>query len=130
MTPGFRGRPDERRAAPQLKGVAMIEGDIVGIDFSEGSRAALVEGEQLAEPIGVPCMAVHVLSFSGSVFPEIPPSHLDPRQYEWQDDAPAEHLLEWVAQVPKVAAKVVTAEPAHQLVRTADLNALLVVGVE
>lgn len=106
----------------------MIERVIVGIDFSDGSRAALMEGEHLAEKLGVPCMAVHVLPSTGSVFPEILPNHLDPLQYEGQDVAHAEHLLEWVAQLPKVAAKVMTGAPAKQLVSTSDPNALLVIG--
>ncbi|MBI4912980.1 MAG: universal stress protein [Acidobacteria bacterium] len=108
----------------------MIERVIVGIDFSEGSRAALLEGEDLAEQFGVPCLAVHVLPSGGPLFPEALPVHMDPLWYQAEDLERLEHLQEWVSPLPQAIAKVVTGEPADQLVRTADPNALLVLGRE
>ena len=41
-----------------------------------------------------------------------------------------EHLQEWISPLPMAIGKILTGEPAHQLVGTADHDALLVMGHE
>lgn len=108
----------------------MIERVIVGVDFSEGSRAALLEGERLAEQFGVPCLAVHVLPSTVPVFPEVLPIQLDPVWYQEEDRLSRVQLQNWISPLPNVLPKVVTGEPSRRLVETAGPNALLVVGHE
>ncbi|MFN7958898.1 MAG: universal stress protein [Holophagaceae bacterium] len=108
----------------------MIQHIVVGVDFSEGSRAALLEGEQLAEQFDVACLAVHVLPSLIPAFPEALPVPMDPAWQEKEERESMEHLQEWITPLPKASGKILTGEAAHQLVCTADQDALLVMGHE
>lgn len=106
----------------------MIERVLVGIDFSEASRKALVQGAFWARKYDVPLEAMHILHIPTPVFPEAFPAALDiPGTKEIEEHALA-HLQKWLDPYPFGTARVAWGNPAEELVKEASPDMLLVIS--
>lgn len=122
----------------------MVNKVIVGVDFSEASRRALVSGHDWAQRLGVPLTAVHLLPApvpvpgGASELVSLPPdaSHL-PKHHgvgwdqKWAEEGRAhalEQLNAWTEGFPGTAVKVAWGGPAEGLMAEADTDTLIVLG--
>lgn len=106
----------------------MINRVIVGVDFSEASRAALAKAGAWAARLGVPLVAVHVLQPPAPMLPEAQIALPDPAWLQSMEEHAREQLQRWVADQPGAEVDVKWGSPAEELVALADPAALLVVA--
>jgi nucleotide-binding universal stress UspA family protein len=106
----------------------MINRVIVGVDFSEASRAALAKVRAWARKLEVPLVAVHVLQPPAPMLPEAQIALPDPAWLQSMEDHARDHLQQWVAALPGTTVDVKWGSPAEELVALADPCALLVVA--
>ena len=106
----------------------MISQIIVGVDFSEASRAALAKARAWAEKLGAPLLAVHVLQPPAPMLPEAQIALPDPAWLQAMEDHARDHLRQWTADLPGTQVEVKWGSPAEELVAMAGPDALLVVA--
>ncbi len=106
----------------------MINRVIVGVDFSDASRAALAKASRWARTFGAPLVAVHVLQPPAPMLPEAQIALPDPAWLQSMEAHAADHLGQWVAEIPGAALEVKWGSPAEELVALADPDSLLVVA--
>jgi len=106
----------------------MVKRVIVGIDFSDASRVALDTASLWAAKLGVPLVAVHVLQPPAPMLPEAQIVLPDPAWLQAMEAHAADHLGQWLRDLPAAVAKVRWGSPAEELVSEADPEALLVVS--
>ena len=106
----------------------MIDRVIVGVDFSEASRAALAKGAAWAAKLGIPLVAAHVLQPPAPMLPEAQIALPDPAWLQAMEDHAVEHLTQWVDGLPNATVDVKWGSPAEELVALADARSLLVVS--
>jgi universal stress protein A len=106
----------------------MINRVIVGVDFSEASRAALAKASAWARTVGAPLVAVHVLQPPAPMLPEAQIALPDPAWLQSMEAHAREHLGQWVGGFPGTALEVKWGSPAEELVSMADADSLLVVA--
>jgi universal stress protein A len=106
----------------------MINRVIVGIDFSDASRGALVQAAAWAQKLGKPLVAVHVLQPPAPMLPEAQIALPDPAWLQAMEDHARDHLKQWAAPFPDTVIEVKWGSPAEELVALADKAALLVVA--
>jgi universal stress protein A len=106
----------------------MISQVIVGVDFSEASRAALAKAAAWAQRLDKPLVAVHVLQPPAPMLPEAQIALPDPAWLQSMEDHAREHLEQWTASYPGIALEVRWGSPAEELVALADADCLLVVA--
>lgn len=106
----------------------MINKVVVGVDFSEASRAALAKASAWAQVFGAPLVAVHVLQPPAPMLPEAQIALPDPAWLQSMEAHAREHLTQWVGDLPGTALEVKWGSPAEELVAFADANSLLVVA--
>ena len=106
----------------------MINRVIVGIDFSEASKAALAKAAAWAARLEVPLVAVHVLQPPAPMLPEAQIALPDPAWLQSMEEHAGEQLRLWVADIPGAGVEVKWGSPAEELVALADPEALLVVA--
>lgn len=106
----------------------MIKRILVGVDFSDASRKALVQAMAWARRLDVPVAAMHVLQPPAPMLPEAQIALPDPA---WLEDMQAHalgQLQKWVADLEGVSCSVCWGSPAEELVDAADPDTLLVVS--
>ena len=106
----------------------MINRVIVGIDFSEASRSALVKAAAWAQKLDKPLLAVHVLQPPAPMLPEAQISLPDPAWLQAMEDHARDHLRQWTVALPAAEIEVKWGSPAEELVALADVDSLLVVA--
>ncbi|WP_306601584.1 universal stress protein [Geothrix sp. 21YS21S-2] len=106
----------------------MINRVIVGVDFSDASRAALGKASAWARTFGAPLVAVHVLQPPAPMLPEAQIALPDPAWLQSMEAHAKDHLGQWVADLPGTALEVKWGSPAEELVALADADSLLVVA--
>lgn len=106
----------------------MINHVLVGVDFSDASKAALNQAIRWASKLGVPLVALHVLQAPSPLFMEGFPVIMDIAGTQAIEAHAKEHLSDWTRNHPGVQPRVVWGSPAETLVREADPDCLLVVG--
>lgn len=106
----------------------MIQSVLVGVDFSDASRQALMQGQSLAERLGVPMTVMHVLQLPPPLLPEVQLPLPDPDWTQDMEKRAAEQLEKWIEGFLNVEALVRWGNPAEELVAAADPNTLLVVA--
>jgi nucleotide-binding universal stress UspA family protein len=106
----------------------MIKRVIVGVDFSDASRAALAKASAWAQKVQAPLVAVHVLQPPAPMLPEAQIALPDPAWLQSMEDHARDHLQQWVAPFPGTALEVKWGSPAEELVAMADGDCLLVVA--
>ncbi len=106
----------------------MIDRVIVGVDFSDASKAALEKAAAWAVRLGVPLVAVHVLQPPAPMLPEAQIALPDPAWLQSMEEHARDHLGQWIAPIPGATAEVMWGSPAEELVAYADPRALLVVA--
>lgn len=106
----------------------MINRVLVGVDFSDGSRAALDQAARWASKLGVPLVALHVLQTPSPLFLEGFPVTMDIAGTQAIEAHAKEHLSDLVRNLPGIQPRVVWGSPAETLVHEADPESLLVVG--
>ncbi|BDU76171.1 universal stress protein [Mesoterricola sediminis] len=106
----------------------MISRVIVGVDFSDASRAALSRASAWAHRLGVPLVVVHVLQPPAPMLPEAQIALPDPAWLQSMEAHAREHLLQWLEPFGEAAVEVKWGSPAEELVGMADKDALLVVA--
>lgn len=110
------------------KGPPMIKKIIVGVDFSDASRAALAKADAWARRLQVPLVAAHVLQPPAPMLPEAQIALPDPAWLQSMEDHARDHLQQWVASLQGATVEVKWGSPAEELVAMADPEALLVVA--
>jgi len=106
----------------------MISKVIVGVDFSNAAKTALVTGKFWAERLRVPLVALHVVHVPTFFMEE---SYVLVSEPDWvisMTESARKRFYEWAKGVGNVSLTVVLGSPAEQLVAAADPNSLLVVG--
>lgn len=106
----------------------MIDRVIIGIDFSDDSRAALLQAVLWARKLGVPLTAMHVLQLPPLFCPEGSPAALDSVNAKDVEEHALLHLRKWIASDIIADPKVAWGNPAESLVQAADPSTLLVIG--
>jgi len=106
----------------------MLNRVIVGVDFSDASRAALGKASAWARTFGAPLVAVHVLQPPAPMLPEAQIALPDPAWLQSMEAHAKDHLGQWVADLPGTALEVKWGSPAEELVALADADSLLVVA--
>lgn len=106
----------------------MINQVIVGVDFSQASRAALEKAAAWAQRLGRPLVAVHVLQPPAPMLPEAQIALPDPAWLQSLEDHARELLDAWVAPYPETSVEVRWGSPAEEIVALADEDALVVVA--
>ncbi|BDU72100.1 universal stress protein [Mesoterricola silvestris] len=106
----------------------MIHRVIVGVDFSDASRAALAKAAAWARTFGAPLVAVHVLQPPAPMLPEAQIALPDPAWLQSMEAHARDHLGQWVGDLPGTALEVKWGSPAEELVALADADSLLVVA--
>lgn len=106
----------------------MMNRVIVGIDFSDASRAALAKAGAWAQKLQVPLVAVHVLQPPAPMLPEAQIALPDPGWLQSMEDHARDHLSQWIEGLPGATSEVKWGSPAEELVAMADVCALLVVA--
>nr|WP_320133812.1 universal stress protein [uncultured Holophaga sp.] len=101
---------------------------LVGIDFSESSKVALTQAQDLAGRLSLPLTVAHILQPPAPMLPE---AQIGLPDKAWMDAIEA-HALEqlnlWVKDIPGAAVLVKWGSPADELVRAAGSGCLIVVG--
>lgn len=106
----------------------MVTRVLVGVDFSDASRTALMEAKAWADRLDVPLEAMHVLQPPAPMLPEAQVALPDPG---WLEDMQAHaqvQLQAWVADLPGTTCRVCWGSPADELAAAADPETLLVVS--
>ena len=111
-----------------LQGENMMNRVIVGVDFSDASRAALAKANAWARRLEVPLVVVHVLQPPAPMLPEAQIALPDPAWLQSMEEHAREQLAQWVAAYPGAMVEVKWGSPAEELVALADPDALLVVA--
>jgi universal stress protein A len=106
----------------------MINRVIVGVDFSDASRAALAKASVWARRLEVPLVVAHVLQPPAPMLPEAQIALPDPAWLQSMEAYAREHLRQWVEGIPGAAVEVKWGSPAEELVALADPSSLLVVA--
>jgi len=106
----------------------MLNRVIVGVDFSEASRAALAKAAAWASRLEVPLVVVHVLQPPAPMLPEAQIALPDPAWLQAMEDHARDHLQQWVAPYAGTTLEVKWGSPAEELVALADPRSLLVVA--
>jgi universal stress protein A len=106
----------------------MIDRVIVGVDFSDASRAALAKASAWAARLEVPLVAVHVLQPPAPMLPEAQIALPDPAWLQAMEDHAREQLQVWTEPFPGTTVDVKWGSPAEEMVTMADARALLVVA--
>ena len=106
----------------------MVDRVIVGVDFSDASRAALAKASAWAARLGAPLVAVHVLQPPAPMLPEAQIALPDPAWLQSMEDHAREQLQLWTAPFPGMAVEVKWGSPAEELVAMANAQSLLVVA--
>ncbi len=106
----------------------MISNILVGVDFSDASKEALLKAQAWAGQLKVPLRVLHVLQPPAPLLPEAQVALPD---QEWMD-AMEQHALDqlkrWVDGLPAAEILVRWGSPAEELVAHADPDTLLVVS--
>lgn len=106
----------------------MVSRVLVGVDFSDGSKAALDQAGRWASKLGVPLVVLHVLQPPSMLFAEGFPMVVDITETRIIEEHALEHLYAWTQDLPGAKPQVVWGLPAETLVHEADPDTLLVVG--
>ena len=106
----------------------MVARVLVGIDFSEASRAALERGREWAGRLGVPLVAMHVMQPPAPMLPEAQIALPDPAWLESLQQHAQEQLAVLLQGVANASTIVRWGSPAEELVRAAGANSLLVIA--
>lgn len=106
----------------------MIQSVLVGVDFSDASRQALSQARSLAERLGVPMTALHVLQLPPPLLPEVQLPLPDPDWTQDMERRAGEQLEKWIEGFPNAQALIRWGNPAEELVSAADPETLLVVA--
>lgn len=106
----------------------MINRVVVGVDFSNGSKAALDQAARWASKLGVPLVAMHVLQAPSPLFMEGFPVVVGITETRIVEEHALEHLHGWIQAIPGARPRVVWGSPAEALIHEADPECLLVVG--
>ena len=106
----------------------MIQSVLVGVDFSDASRQALNQGRSMAEKLGVPLTAMHVLQLPPPLLPEVQLPLPDPDWTQDMERRAREQLEKWIEGFPNAEALVRWGSPAEELVAAAVPDTLLVVA--
>jgi universal stress protein A len=106
----------------------MITKVLVGVDFSEASRAALARGAQWADRLQVPLVVMHVLQPPAPMLPEAQIALPDPAWLQNMEEHAQTQLQAWAAPYKTASSLVKWGPPAEELVATADKDSLLVVA--
>lgn len=111
-----------------IRSRAMIDRVIIGVDFSEASRAALAKASLWAQKVGAPLVVVHVLQPPAPMLPEAQIALPDPAWLQAMEDHALDHLRQWVEGIPSARVEVKWGSPAEELVALASVQSLLVVA--
>ncbi|MBL0212213.1 MAG: universal stress protein [Holophagaceae bacterium] len=106
----------------------MFQSVLVGVDFSEASRQALNRARSLAERLGAPLTALHVLQLPPPLLPEVQLPLPDPDWTQDMERRAGEQLEKWIEGFPNAQAMIRWGNPAEELVAAADPESLLVVA--
>lgn len=106
----------------------MFQSVLVGVDFSEASRQALNRARSLAERLGAPLTALHVLQLPPPLLPEVQLPLPDPDWTQDMERRAGEQLEKWIEGFPNAQALIRWGNPAEELVAAADTESLLVVA--
>ena len=106
----------------------MIKRVLVGVDFSEASKLALLRGIGWAARMEVPLVALHVMQPPAPMLPEAQIALPDPAWLNSLEVHAREQLDALLAGVPGATGFVRWGSPAEELVREADPATLLVVA--
>ena len=106
----------------------MITRVLVGVDFSEASKQALVRAGDWAAQCGVPLVAMHVLQPPAPMLPEAQIALPDPAWLHSMEDHAREQLEGWLKPFAGATAIVKWGGPAEELVSEANPQTLLVVA--
>jgi len=106
----------------------MVNRVLVGIDFSEASRTALLRGREWAERLGVPLLAMHVMQPPAPMLPEAQIALPDPAWLDSLQQHAVEQLQSLLDGIPNASALVRWGSPAEELVRAADRSTLMVIA--
>jgi universal stress protein A len=106
----------------------MITKVLVGVDFSEASKAALARGAQWAERLKAPLVVMHVLQPPAPMLPEAQIALPDPAWLQSMEEHARTQLQAWTQPFAKASILVKWGPPAEELVATADADTLLVVA--
>ena len=101
---------------------------IIGVDFSDPSRGALLKAAALADQLGIPLLAAHVLQPPAPMLPEAQIALPDPAWLQAMEDHALEHLEQWSEGIANASVTVKWGSPAEELVALADADSLLVVA--
>ena len=108
--------------------VPMIKRIIIGVDFSDASKVALVQAGLWAQKLDVPLLAMHVLQPPAPMLPEAQIALPDPAWLRSMEVHAREQLEEWAKDLPRASVLVKWGSPAEELVAEADPDTLLVVS--
>ncbi len=106
----------------------MITRVLVGVDFSEASKQALVRAGSWAGQCGVPLVAMHVLQPPAPMLPEAQIALPDPAWLHTMEDHAREQLEVLVKPYAGTSVIVKWGGPAEEMVSEADPQTLLVVA--
>lgn len=101
---------------------------IVGVDFSQASRLALEKGWSMAQRLGAPLVAMHVLQPPAPMLPEAQIAMPDPAWLDSMEVHAREHLQSLVKPYDGAQVIVKWGSPAEELVGEATPECLLVVA--
>ncbi|HJU83011.1 MAG TPA: universal stress protein [Holophagaceae bacterium] len=106
----------------------MIKRILVAIDFSEGSRQALIQGAEWAGRLGLPLSVVHVIEVprypAGTPYVGLG----DPSWFQEVSPKVEDRLKEWTSPYPGASTAVRSGSPAEVLMEEATPETLLVLG--
>lgn len=106
----------------------MIQSVLVGVDFSVASHLALQQGRSLAERLGVPLTAMHVLQLPPPLLPEVQLPLPNPEWTQDMESRAREQLEKWLEGIPNAEALIRWGSPAEELTIAANPDTLLVVA--
>ncbi|HJV90313.1 MAG TPA: universal stress protein [Holophagaceae bacterium] len=101
---------------------------LVGIDFSEGSRAALARAAAWAERLHLPLVAVHVVEHPEREMFRLYAPMGDPAWFHEFEPKAQEVLNQWLAPYPGAKGLIRHGSAAKMLIAEADARTLMVVG--
>ncbi len=106
----------------------MITNVLVGVDFSDASKAALGKAQVWARRLSVPLRAMHVLQPPAPLLPEAQVALPDQEWLGAMERHAQEQLQKWLAEFPGAEGLVCWGSPAEELVAAATPDTLLVVS--